>query len=82
MVQQIDKQVLDSTLKCLDHVECWPQSAVLVKRLFEISVSHAKKSCWSALLRCTSITTTEDTAKTLISNLEGGKEFKHFSIMA
>ena len=41
-----------------------------------------KKSCWSALLRCTSITTTENTAKTLISNLEGGKEFKHFSIMA
>lgn len=52
MVQQIDKQVLDSTLKCLDHFECWPQSAVLVKRLVEISVSYAKKvvglHCWGA----------------------------------
>ena len=43
MVQQIDKQVLDSTLKCLDHFECWSQSAVLVKWLVEISVSHNKK---------------------------------------
>ena len=36
------------------------------------------KSCWSALLRCTSITTTENTAKILISNFEGRRKSNTF----